>query len=122
MARILRPQGISISYDIHPFQRPWENVIKELIMKRSYFDTTLPPSEDANGIKTYVHLWTISDIFNAIASAGMMVIEIEERKASNSNFWQGSSYKKVIDEELLDWHNNPRAGLPVWLTIASRKI
>jgi hypothetical protein len=30
-------------------------------------------------------------------------------------------YRKRADQGLLDWQKNPRAGLPVWLTVAAQK-
>lgn len=39
----------------------------------------------------------------------------------DSSFWQGFSYLPGTDDSLLDWRSNPRAGLPVWLTLAAEK-
>ena len=44
-----------------------------------------------------------------------------EALAKDARFWSGISYLPGLDESLLDWRNNPRAGLPVWLTVAAQK-
>jgi len=47
--------------------------------------------------------------------------QIAESPKVNARFWEGNSYENGKDESLQDWHKNPRAGLPVWLTVASQK-
>ena len=40
---------------------------------------------------------------------------------SDSRHWQGYSYEPGTDASLMDWRQNPRAGLPAWLTVAAQK-
>ena len=119
VSRVLRPGGYYIFYDVHPFMRPWENRTA-IEMKKPYFETG-PFQSGSPDDPNYEFHWTIGDILNAPLKAGMEVRRIAESPARDSRFWQGSSYEHRTDESVLDWHDNPRAGLPVWLTVAAKK-
>ena len=117
--RVLKPSGYYIFYDIHPFMRPWKNQTA-IEMKKPYFQTGPIPSEE-HGQTTYEFHWTLSDIINSLLGGGLVLHRIIETTAQDSRFWQGVSYGKGSDDSLLDWHNNPRAGLPNWLTVVTQK-
>jgi hypothetical protein len=88
--------------------------------KEPYFQTDPIPSEEHRQT-TYEFHWTSSDIINSFLGCGLVLHRIIETTASDSRFWQGVSYGKGSDDSLLDWHNNPRAGLPNWLTVITQK-
>lgn len=118
--RVLRPGGHYIIYDIHPFMRPWKDqtVIE---VEKPYFQTG-PFASGASGQPTYEFHWTLSDIINSLLRSGLILRRMAETPAEDSRFWQGGpSYGHGSDDSLLDWRNNPRAGLPVWLTLAAQK-
>ena len=119
VSRVLKPRGYYIFYDIHPFMRPWKDqtVIE---MKKPYFDTGPFNSEESNK-EIYNFHWTLSDIFNSLLKSGLVLRRIAETPAEDSGFWTGFSYGHGTDDSLLDWRNNPRAGLPAWLTVAVQK-
>ncbi|MBI2849742.1 MAG: class I SAM-dependent methyltransferase [Chloroflexi bacterium] len=116
--RVLKPGGYYVFYDIHPFQRPWkdQNVIE---MEKPYYETG-PFKGDDKQPTHYFH-WTLSDIANSLLKSGLSIRRVAESPAVNSRFWGGLSYGPGKDQSLQDWHNNPRAGLPVWLTVAAQK-
>ena len=89
-------------------------------MEKPYFATGPFKSDESTGT-TYEFNWTISDIVNPLLESGMMLRRIVETPASDSRFWQDGSYLPGTDNSLLDWRSNPRAGLPVWLTLAAEK-
>jgi SAM-dependent methyltransferase len=120
IARILRPEGHYIFYDIHPFQRPWEDRIQPLTMGKPYWDTG--PFEYGDIEKTYEFEWTLANIVNALTGAGLGIRKLIESPAVNSRFWQGPSYGTGTNETLMEWKCNPRAGLPVWLTVSTMKL
>jgi ubiquinone/menaquinone biosynthesis C-methylase UbiE len=119
VSRVLKPGGYYIFYDIHPFMRPWKNqtVIE---MKKPYFETGPFASEESNQ-PIYNFHWTLSDIINSLLKSGLVLRRIAETPAQDSRFWTGLSYGHGTDNSLLDWHKNPRAGLPAWLTVAAQK-
>ena len=139
--RLLRPGGIFMSRDIHPFQRPWaEPEVGRLEMSKPYFDsgpreTIYNPEEDKNigwasevsaderaGMPSSFHCsWTISELVTALLDSGLELLHLGEEPESDLWFWQGDSAKTNAKPDLLDWRKNPRAGLPVWLTLIGKK-
>jgi hypothetical protein len=65
--------------------------------------------------------WALGDHINPLLASGLQLRQMAESSARDSRFWQGFDYLPGTDERLLDWCSNPRAGLPVWLTVAARK-
>lgn len=115
--RILRVDGHYIFYDIHPFQRPWNRENREIIeMVKPYWDTG--PYEDPNH---YEFNWTLADLLNPLADSGLQLRKLVESPPNNARFWQDWSYESGTDDSLMDWQNNPRAGLPAWLTVVAQK-
>ena len=119
VSRILKPGGAYVFYDIHPFMRPWKEQVTPIEMEKSYWDTG-PFRESADG--SYEFNWTLADLLNPLAQAGLRLKKVLESPTQDPGFWQGSGDVSEIDESLLDWRQNPRAGLPVWLTVAATKI
>ena len=116
--RILRCGGHYVFYDIHPFQRPWKRQVTPLEMEQDYW-TTGPFEDEADGT-TEFH-WMLSDLVNTLLGAGLQLAQIAESPPTNSRHWEGYSYQPGADTTLQDWRNNPRAGLPTWLTVAVTK-
>ena len=119
--RVLKPGGFYIFYDIHPFQRPWHDQTKPLQMNKPYWDTGPYTEDDAAEGGAYEFNWTLADLLNPLADAGLLLKKIIESPAKDARFWEGHSYEPGTNSALMDWHNNPRAGLPVWLTVCAQK-
>ncbi|MEM7127511.1 MAG: class I SAM-dependent methyltransferase [Chloroflexota bacterium] len=120
--RILGPNGYYIFYDVHPFQRPWINRKEDLQlleMKKSYWDTG--PFVEKSDQVTYEFNWTMADMLNPLIDSGLVLKRIAESPPVDSRFWQGHSYATGTDDRLMDWRNNPQAGLPAWLTVVAQK-
>jgi len=118
--RVLRPGGFYIFYDVHPFQRPWKDQITPLEMENPY-TATGPFEYEGYGQTNYQFHWRLCDLINPLLEAGLVLRCLAESPARNARFWEGISYTPGLDQSLLDWRNNPRAGLPVWLTVAAQK-
>jgi len=117
--RTLKPSGISIMYDIHPYLRPFGiNRSKTLEITKRY-DEIGPFGE----IPTYK--WRMQDLINAIVKSGMHIKEIEEFSTQDPTFWIDEEEENIEDfnedelKELLDWKMNPKAALPQWIIIVS---
>ncbi|MDP6360175.1 MAG: class I SAM-dependent methyltransferase [Planctomycetota bacterium] len=117
---VLKPGGHYIFYDIHPFMRPWKNQTSPIEMEKPYFETG-PFEHDGSTGRTYEFNWTLSDIVNPLLESGLVLRRIAEAPSQDSRFWQDHSYVPGTDDSLLDWKSNPRAGLPVWMTLAAEK-
>ena len=116
--RILRPGGHYVFYDVHPFQRPWKDQTSPIEVAKSYWETG-PFEDDTDG--TFEFNWTLADIFNRSSTSGFILRRLLEHSAEDSRFWQDSTYLPGADETLSDWSENPRAALPVWLTVALQR-
>ena len=121
--RILKPGGVYIMFDIHPFQRPFDD---DLNVIKSY--ETTGPFESENEI---TFGWRVMDIMNAMLDAGLAVKHIEEMEAEkdyDEPFWIGLSdllagataTREEVDS-MHDWRQNPAAALPTWLSLTARK-
>ena len=118
--RLLAPGGHFLMYDVHPFQRPWKET-PELAVEKDYWTTGPFEIVEKEG-STFEHHWSIGDLVSAIATPGLRITRLIETAAEDSRFWQDHDYYEPGTEpELLDWRRNPRAALPVWLTLAAEK-
>ena len=112
--RVLKVDGFSIMYDVHPFTRPFVcEPWKEPKIVKPYTET-LPQCH-----------WRVQDLINSMTGAGLSVREMEELQAENASFW--FSYEELIKQtsENLDkvnnWEYNPMAALPAWISIVAQK-
>jgi SAM-dependent methyltransferase len=111
-ARILRPDGLFVVAEYHPFRRIWKESRDGLAVESSYFergpfeyDTTeeiLRPKPGS--MKSYEFHWTISDYINAVLESGCRLLDTDE-------FGTG----------VADWEGAPMHGLPEFFLIVARK-
>lgn len=118
VSRILRPEGHYVFYDIHPFQRPWKDQARPIAVEKSYWETGAFESRDDG---TFEFHWTLADVLNPLTASGLVLRRVLESPARDSRYWQDCSYLPGTDDSLLDWNENPRAALPVWLAAAAQK-
>jgi hypothetical protein len=118
---VLKPGGLYVFYDVHPFQRPWKDQRAPIEMEKPYLETG-PFEYKEKGHSTYEFHWTLGEILNALLGAGLAIRKLSEDPARDSRFWEDASYRPGTDASLLNWRRNPRAGLPVWLTVAAEKL
>lgn len=71
--------------------------------------------------RTFEFNWTLADILNPAADAGLSLRRILERPAEDPSYWEGSSYLPGEDSRMVDWRDNPRAALPAWFSAALQK-
>ena len=117
VARVLKPGSCYVYYDVHPFQRPWKEQVTPIEVEKPYWSTG--PFQPGDS-ESYEFNWTIADLLNPMAEAGLQLVRLAESPAGDTRYWEGPTDGDA-DAALLDWRANPRAGLPVWLTVAARK-
>jgi len=72
------------------------------------------------------------DIMNAMLDSGLAFIHIEEMFAEKDYDWpffisysdisKGVTATHEEVDRMYDWHNNPMAALPNWISIVARKV
>ena len=112
--RVLIPGGYSVTYDMHPFNRPFSGEAwKTPHIIKSYHD-----------VFPELH-WRLQDIVNSQIKAGLSLCELAELPAADASFWfTYAELQKKSPEELEginDWQRNPMAALPAWITLVSKK-
>ncbi|MCD6404822.1 MAG: class I SAM-dependent methyltransferase [Planctomycetes bacterium] len=111
-ARILRPNGLYIVNEYHPFRRIWQESGDSMIvefgyLKRGPFEYDLSDDilrGEAGPLKSYEFHWTVADYLNATLRAGCRLLLVDE-----------------YGEEVCDWEGAPMHGLPEFLLIIARK-
>lgn len=119
--RVLKRNGKYMMFDIHPFMRPFGIKAGEIITIEKPYDVTGPFGE----VPTFK--WRMQDIMNAIVFSNLDIRRIEEMYAEDGSFWvdDSSDEGKLMSEQELenycDWHKNPLAAIPQWLSIEAIK-
>ncbi|NOU90605.1 methyltransferase domain-containing protein [Paenibacillus sp. LMG 31460] len=120
--RVLKQDGTYIMFDIHPFMRPFGIASRETIKVEKPYDLIGPFGE----VPTFK--WRMQDIMNAIISSNFNVRRIEEMYAEDGSFWvddstdEGERLSEQDLENYCNWHKNPLAAIPQWLSIKAIKV
>ena len=114
ISRVLKKGGYSLTYDMHPFNRPFSGEAwKAPRIVKSYHD-----------VFPKLH-WRLGDIVNAEIKAGLNICEMAELPAEDASFWfPYAELREKKPEELAginDWKRNPMAALPAWIALVSEK-
>lgn len=109
IARVLKTGGLSVMWDIHPFQRPFEGVVFAPPKVVKSYDDVAP--------REHNH-WRVMDLINSMTESGLHIEEMLELNGG-TDFWY--RYDEVRDERAADWRHNPMAALPTHISIMARK-
>lgn len=110
--RILRPGGLFIVAEYHPFRRIWKESSDLLTVECSYYERG-PFEYDVSAdilwpkpgtLKSYEFHWTVSDYVNAVLKAGCRIVEMDE-----------------FGDYVGDWEGAPLQGLPEYILIVAQK-
>ncbi len=102
--RILRPGGLFLVTEYHPFRRIWKDREDRLELACSYHDSGPHEYESADGVRQYEFHWTVAQYLNAVIEQGADLVRFDE-----------------IGEDAESWEHAPLEGLPRKLLIAGRK-
>jgi SAM-dependent methyltransferase len=110
--RILRPQGLFLINEYHPFRRLWKDSALKLELQFSYFNRgphTYAYSDnilvrESGDYRCHEFHWTLSDFISAVMNAGNELICVKE-----------------VGDAMEGWESTPMQGLPQCLVIAARK-
>ncbi|MDP6505950.1 MAG: class I SAM-dependent methyltransferase [Planctomycetota bacterium] len=111
-ARILRPGGLFLINECHPFRRPWKEIPERLELEFNYYDrgpaqydrSEDVPDAEPGSLPSYEFRWTVSDFVQAVLEAGCELICFEE-----------------FGDKQPDWTVTPLAGLPGSLILVGKK-
>jgi SAM-dependent methyltransferase len=111
-ARILRPDGLLIVSEYHPFRRVWRRSPISLEIRFNYFDRGPHRSEAAPDVlaatrgewEQFLFRRTVADYISAILTSGCKLIHVEE-----------------FGDTAVEWEGAPMAGLPLALLLVGRR-
>ena len=111
-ARILKPDGVLIVSEYHPFRRVWKRSPISLEIRFNYFDRGPHRSEAAPDVlaatrgewEQFLFRWTVADYIAAILTSGCQLIHAEE-----------------FGDTAAEWEGAPMAGLPLALLLVARR-
>jgi len=127
IAHYLKPEGVFLLVESHPFMWVFDDASEELNQKYSYWHNTEPISWEENGTyadenakitnkKSYEWQHTVSDVLNALIKAGLTIDEIGEYPEL---VWAYTPASKRVDEEYFRIPGDP---LPqCWSVQASKR-
>lgn len=102
--RILRPGGLFLVTEYHPFRRIWKDREDRLELLCRYHDKGPHEYESAEGARQFEFHWTLAQYLNAVVEQGADLVRFDE-----------------IGEDAESWEHAPLEGLPRKLLIAGRK-
>ena len=111
-ARILRPDGLLIVSEYHPFRRVWRRSPISLEIRFNYFDRGPHRSEATPDVlaatrgewEQFLFRWTVADYISTILASGCRLIHVEE-----------------FGDTAAEWEGAPMAGLPLTLLLVGRR-
>jgi len=102
--RILKPDGLFIVNDYHPFRRLWKDGSKQFVIEHPYFSRGPFEYETEKGFPQFEFHWTVADHVQAMLSAGCDLLKIEETGDGDD-----------------DWNETELKGLPQYMLLVGRK-
>jgi SAM-dependent methyltransferase len=107
--RILKNTGKYIFFETHPFIRPFDDSTNTLLIKKRYDNT------DGND-------WRVQDFTNSLIACGFAIQQLNELFAEKDCIGAEWWHKDKFDwDAMADWHKNPYAALPQWISFCAAK-
>ena len=110
-ARILKPDGLFMVNEYHPFRRIWQESREALVVEFPYWERgpfeyglSSDVEPEPGELMSYEFHWTVADYINAVLRGGCRLLHVVE-----------------YGEEVSDWEGAPVGGLPEFLLIVARK-
>ena len=116
-ARILKPGGLLIVNDAHPFSFLFCGAVPS----NSYYDRGPFPYATDEGMPACEHFWTVADQIQAALDAGCDLVRIEEHEGTPADRIQEELDKKEEEEKGEDVAQPQHPKLPECLLIVARK-
>lgn len=111
--RILKANGSYISFETHPFNRPFDDSDNRLKVVKRYDDIYV-----AGNLANY-H-WRVQDLVNSLVQSGFKLEHMDELLAEKDTI--GASWWSFPEwDSKADILQNPYAALPQWISFCCRK-
>lgn len=112
--RILKPGGLFMVNEYHPFRRIWKHSAGPMTQEYHYFDhgpLTYDRSEDLSGypgsLPSYEFHWTVSDMVRAMLDAGCELTAMEEYGDGRQDWERDAPLEKLPANLLLVGRKKP---------------
>ena len=119
ISRVLKSSGCYMMYDAHPFMFPFDVDNTEKLTLRKDYAATGPFG------KLEIFNWRFQDIINAMVSAGLFLVHMEEMNAEYGTFWMDwhKAHTFPADElaKFYDSKTNPLYALPQAISLCAKK-
>jgi SAM-dependent methyltransferase len=113
--RVLKENGVYILYDVHPFTRPLNKETNGVEIIKPY--DSIGPFDEPDQ-----YHWRVQDFLNSLLTAGFKLEQMQELYAEFGTYWFDIGEVLPVNAiDYYDWRKNPRAALPQWILLASRK-
>ncbi len=110
--RVLKPNGRYIMFEVHPFNRPFDDSGAEIKLVKDYDNTA-------------GNHWRVMDLYNALVVQGFDVQHMEEFHAEPGShdlwFYRTIGEAKADGNRKFDMEQNPWAALPAWIGFSTIK-
>jgi len=117
--RVLKPGGAVVSFDTHPFNRPFGDDGKKIKVVKPYTQTG-PDGDPPN------YHWRVEDVLRALLGAGFALEDYRDMQSYPDDImahgWFYNSYaaREKDKGRKYDWKQNQWAALPSWLGFCAR--
>ena len=94
-SRILKPGGLFVVNEYHPFRRVWDVESEHLVLQHDYFDRGPSEYQSGEGFPQFEFHWTVADYIQAVLDAGFDLLLVDEHGEEEHEYWMKADLRKL---------------------------